>query len=60
MVATLDQISEVMKTLGRRGGLARAKNLTAKDRSEQAAIASKAAAVARSKKAKQRKKESAK
>lgn len=41
-------------TLGRAGGLARAKSLTAKQRRESAVKASKAAAVARSKKAKQK------
>ena len=41
--------------LGRRGGLARAKSLTAKERKASALKASKAAAKARTKKAKERK-----
>jgi hypothetical protein len=41
--------------LGRRGGLARAKTLTAKERRASALKASKAAAKARTKKAKERK-----
>jgi hypothetical protein len=51
-----DLISKVMSEMGRRGGHARAKKLTAKQRKESALKASKAAAKARSKKAAERKK----
>lgn len=50
-----DQISKVMSEMGRRGGLARAKALTAKQRRESAIKASKAAAKARTREAKERK-----
>jgi hypothetical protein len=59
MDVSQETISEVMKALGRRGGAARAKALTAKQRRESALKASKAAAAARTRKAKQKKKESA-
>jgi hypothetical protein len=49
-----ETISQVMRTLGRRGGLARAQSMTAKQRRESAFKASKAAAAARTKKAKQK------
>jgi hypothetical protein len=52
-----ETIREVMKALGSRGGAARAKNMTAKERRASALKASKAAAAARTKKAKQRRKE---
>lgn len=42
--------------LGRSGGIARAKNMTAKQRRESALKASRAAAAARTKRAKERKK----
>ena len=48
-------ISEYLKQIGRRGGQARAKALTAKERRAIATKASKAAADARSRKAKERK-----
>ncbi len=48
-------IQQVMGELGRRGGEARARNLSRKQRREIAVKASKAAAVARTKKAKQKK-----
>ena len=51
-----DQVSRIMSEMGRRGGLARAKKLTAKQRKESAIKASEAAAKARSKKAADRKK----
>jgi hypothetical protein len=44
-----------MKTLGRRGGIARAKSLSPAERRKSALKASKAAAKARTKKAKQQK-----
>jgi hypothetical protein len=50
-----DQIAKVMAEMGRRGGLARAKVLTAKERKKSAIKASKAAAKARTRKAKERK-----
>jgi len=50
-----DLISNVMSEMGRRGGLARAKALTAKQRRESAIKASKAAAEARTQEAKARK-----
>jgi hypothetical protein len=50
-----EQISEIMALMGRRGGLARAKALTAKQRKESAVKASRAAAKARTRKAKERK-----
>jgi hypothetical protein len=46
---------EAMAEIGKKGGLARAKSLTAKQRRESAIKASKAAAIARSKKARQHK-----
>jgi hypothetical protein len=49
-----DQISQLLAELGRRGGLARAKKLSPARRKEIATKASKAAAKARSKKAKNR------
>jgi len=51
-----DQVYKVMAEMGRRGGLARAKKMTAEQRKASATKASKAAAEARSKKAAQRKK----
>ena len=51
-----DLISKVMTEMGRRGGKARAKALTAKQRRESAIKASKAAAEARKRKARERKK----
>jgi len=50
-----DQMSRLLSELGRRGGIARAKKLSAQKRTEIATKASKAAAKARSKKAKQKK-----
>lgn len=50
-----ETIQKVMAELGHRGGNARAKSLTAKERQKIALKASKAAAIARSKKAKQKK-----
>jgi hypothetical protein len=50
-----ETIREVMKALGSRGGAARAKNMTAKQRRASAIKASKAAAAARTKRAKSRK-----
>ena len=50
-----DQISKVMSEMGRRGGLARAKALSAKQRRESATKASKAAAKARIRKARDKK-----
>jgi hypothetical protein len=50
-----DQVSKIMSEMGRRGGLARAKKLTAKQRKESALRASKAAAKARTRSAKDRK-----
>jgi hypothetical protein len=47
-----DQISQILSEIGRRGGLARAKKLTPAQRKAIATKASKAAAKARSKKAK--------
>jgi hypothetical protein len=49
-----DQISEILSEIGRRGGLARAKKLSAERRKEIATKASKAAAKARRKKAKKK------
>jgi hypothetical protein len=51
-----DQVYKVLAEMGRKGGLARAKNLSPKRRKEIATKASKAAAKARSEKAKRRKK----
>jgi len=50
-----DEISKVMAEMGQRGGQARAKALTAKQRRASAIKASKAAAKARLRKAKERK-----
>jgi len=50
-----ETVKQVMAELGRRGGEARAKSLTAKDRKAIATKASRAAARARTKKAKQKK-----
>ena len=50
-----DLIAKVMSEMGKRGGRARAKVLTAKQRRESAIKASKAAAKARTLKAKERK-----
>jgi hypothetical protein len=50
-----DLIAKVMSEMGKRGGHARAKALTAKERRESAIKASKAAAKARTRKAKERK-----
>jgi len=55
---TDETIREVMKALGSRGGAARAANMTAKERRASAIKASKAAAVARKKKARQKKESS--
>jgi hypothetical protein len=52
-----ETIREVMRTLGSRGGLTRAKNMTAKERRASALKASKAAAAARTKKARQKKRD---
>jgi hypothetical protein len=56
-MANDDLVSKVMSQMGRRGGHARAKALTAKERKEIATKASKAAAAARRRKAAQRRKE---
>jgi hypothetical protein len=50
-----ESIRKLLSEIGRRGGRARAKALTAKQRKESAIKASKAAAKARSRKAKERK-----
>jgi hypothetical protein len=50
-----ETINQVMRTLGSRGGKARAEALSAKRRKEIATEASRAASVARKKKAKQKK-----
>jgi hypothetical protein len=50
-----DLIKKVMAEMGKRGGHARAKALTAKERRESAIKASKAAARARTRAAKERK-----
>jgi len=50
-----ETIAQVMQALGKRGGLARAKSLTSKQRRESATKASKAAAAARTRRAKQKK-----
>jgi hypothetical protein len=50
-----DQVSKIMSEMGRRGGLARAKKLTAKERRESALKASKAAAKKRTVQARARK-----
>lgn len=57
LIMGVDQetIQKVMAELGRRGGTARAKSMTAKERRASALKASKAAAAARTKKAKQTK-----
>jgi hypothetical protein len=49
-----ETISRVMRELGQRGGRARAQSMTAKERRESALKASRAAAAARTKKAKQK------
>lgn len=49
-------IEKVMAELGRRGGEARARNLSSKERSAIALKASKAAAAARTKRAKEKRK----
>jgi hypothetical protein len=49
-----DQIYKVLAEMGRKGGLARAKKLTPKQRKEIATKASKAAAAKRRKRAKER------
>jgi hypothetical protein len=54
-MANDDLVSKIMSQMGRRGGQARAKALTAKQRRESAIKASKAAAKARTLKAKARK-----
>ncbi len=51
-----EQFRLAMMELGRRGGLARAKSLTAKQRRESATKASKAAAKARRRRAKKKSK----
>jgi hypothetical protein len=48
-------VSKVLSEIGRRGGKARAKKLTAEQRRKSAIKASKAAAKARTRKAKERK-----
>jgi hypothetical protein len=55
VMANDDLVSKVMAEMGRRGGQARAKALTAKQRKESALKASRAAAKARTRKAKERK-----
>jgi hypothetical protein len=50
-----DIVSKVLADIGRRGGQARAKALTAKERKANAIKASRAAAKARTRKAKERK-----
>lgn len=55
-----DQIYKVLAEMGRRGGLARAKRLSAERRKEIATKASKAAAKVRSRKAKARAKRGSK
>jgi hypothetical protein len=50
-----ENIRKLLSEIGRRGGIARAKALTAKQRRESAVKASKAAAKARTRKAKERK-----
>jgi hypothetical protein len=50
-----ESIRKLLSEIGRRGGIARAKALTAKQRKESATKASKAAAKARTRKAKERK-----
>ena len=50
-----DAIRKVLSEIGRRGGLARAKALTPKQRRESATKASKAAAKVRTQRAKERK-----
>jgi hypothetical protein len=50
-----DLVRKVMSEMGKRGGHARAKALTAKQRRDSAIKASKAAAKARTRKAKKRK-----
>ena len=54
-MSTDDLVAKVMSEMGRRGGLARAKALTAKQRRESAIKASKAAAKVRTRSAKERK-----
>ena len=49
-----DMVKKVLSEIGRRGGHARAKALTAKQRKDSATKASKAAAKARTQKAKER------
>jgi hypothetical protein len=56
MPAEDSPVSKFLAEIGRRGGHARAKKLTAKQRKESATKASKAAAKARTLKAKERKK----
>lgn len=51
-----DQVYKVLSHMGRKGGIARAKRLSAERRKEIATKASKAAAKVRSEKAKRRKK----
>jgi len=53
----LEALREAGRQTGRLGGLARAKNLTAKERSASALKASRAAAAARTKRAKAKKAE---
>ena len=59
MIALPAEVLEALREAGRKtgalGGKARAKNMTAKERRESALKASKAAAAARTKKAKQKK-----
>ena len=52
-----DKLSELLAEMGRRGGVARAKKLSADRRKEIATKASKAASKARTKKAQERKKQ---
>jgi hypothetical protein len=51
-----EDFRKAMVEIGRRGGLARSKAMTAKERKASATKASKAAAAVRTKKAKERKK----
>jgi BRCT domain type II-containing protein len=51
-----DMLKQLMSELGKKGGTARARAMTAKERKASATKASKAAAAARTKKARERKK----
>jgi hypothetical protein len=52
----VEAFREAMREIGKRGGLARAKSMSAEERRKSALKASRAAAKARSQKAKQKKK----